>query len=308
MTRLRQCPGPVGAHTALLFFFDFSTENRYNEFGVFQGEQSVPAHRVLILESNTDFAAILRDGLEQTGKYQTSVVLSGQAAVQAMRDDGYDLAIVDAAVSDIPPGDLLPRLRKFDPYLRVVLVPPFGTELDDSWAAMDIQGILYKPFFLGQLDEQISIFIKRKVQTAPPTRVEMLRASKQEMLPALTNLFQEMSAELVALICQDELITCLERSREVRGEALTPLICDILETASRLAAFLGEPAGHFEFYSCVGQTQSLYVVTFGDDLALITVPGNGIPPGVIHLNIKRVVEELSTHVPDRERDAPWTRI
>ncbi len=253
----------------------------------------MPTRRVLILDLNTDFADILRDGLEQAGKFVISIASTGQMAVEAMRGAKYDLAIIDAAVSDVSPAGLLERLRELDPYIHIVFMPLFGKELDDSLAALDIQGILYKPFFVKQLEEQVPFFLKRKVLTAPPTRVDQVRARAHEILLLLTEFSREVSAKIVALICQDELITYLGRAHDEGGETLVQLILDNLEVANQLATFLGEPDGYFELYSYVGKTVSLYALAFDEDLSLVTVPGNGIPPGVVRLQIKRVVEKMS---------------
>jgi DNA-binding response OmpR family regulator len=260
----------------------------------------MPTRRVLILDSNTDFADILRDGLELAGKFVVSVVPTGHMAVQAVRDNEVDLAIVDVAVSDISPGGLLEQLRELDPYIRIVFVPPFGQELEDTLAALDIQGVLHKPFFVGRLAEQIAAFLKKKVLTAPPTRVEQVCAQIPAIKPLLAEFSREISAEMVALICRDELVTYLGRSHETRENKLVQLILDSLERADMLAGLLGETDGHFDLHSFVGKTTSLYAIKFDRDLSIVAILGSGIPPGVVHLQIKRVVEELTALLHDHE--------
>jgi CheY-like chemotaxis protein len=236
----------------------------------------MPTRRVLILDSNIDFANILRDGLEQSGTFLVFVASTGRAAVEAVRDNRVDLAIVDVAVAGMSPAGLLEQLRELDPYIRIVFVPPF----------------------VGQLAEQITSFSKKKVLTAPPTRVERVGAQIPRVKPLLAEFSREISAEMVALFCQDELITYLGRSHETCEKTLVQLILDNLESASRLAALLGEADGHFDLHSFVGKTTSLYAVTFDQDLSIVAVLGSGVPPGVVHLQIKRLVEDLSAVLHD----------
>jgi DNA-binding response OmpR family regulator len=264
----------------------------------------MPTHRVLILDSNTDFAAILRDGLEQTGKFVISLASTGRTAAEAIRGSEYHLAIIDADVPDMPAADLLGQLRVLDPYLRIVFVPPFGQELPDSLAKLDTQGVLHKPFFVSQLAEQIAFFLEQKVVTAPPTRVEHMQARLPEITPILAEFSRQVSAETVALICQNKLVTYLGRSPNGREDALIDLMLDDLKVASQLARFLGEPDGHFDLHSYVGKTLSLYALRFDRDLALLSILDNGVRPGVVHLQVKRAVEELSAllHDDDQQTD------
>jgi DNA-binding response OmpR family regulator len=253
----------------------------------------MPTRRVLILDSNTDFADILYDGLARSGKFEILTVTTGQMAVEAVRDNGVDLAIVDAAVSDVSPADLLEQLRALDPAIRIVFVPPFGQELDVKLAALDIQGILDKPFFVSQLAAQGASFLKRKVLTAPPTRIERLCTQLSDITPLLTAFSSEISAEMVALICGEEVVTYLGRSDETREAKLIQVILDNLEGANKLALLLGEQDGHFDLYSFVGKTTSLYAVVFDQDLSIVAILGSGVPPGVVRLQIRRVVEQVS---------------
>ena len=74
---------------------------------------------------------------------------------------------------------------------------------------------------------------------------------------------------------------------------MVPLIEDSMEVSARLSAFLGDERGHFALTSYVGEGLSLYAQAFDEDLVLVAVPGEGIPPGVVHLGLKRVVEGVS---------------
>ena len=259
-----------------------------------KGEEYVPTRRILILDPRPVFADILREGIEQAGQYVVSVAATGEMALRVLQRDSYHLAIIDVAVRDVAPADLLVELRKIDPYLHVVFIPSFGQELADPLAALDIQGVLHKPFFTNQLDRQIRGFLQKKVITAPPTRTERLREQLDWIEPMLVTFFQELSAELVALVCQEEWIVCLGNVPHMCDDTLLELLEENLQVSGRLAALLGETGQRFELLSFVGRTASFYVLPFDQEVALVAVPGNGVPQGVVHLHIKRVVESLSS--------------
>ena len=81
---------------------------------------------ILIVDNNEAFATMLREGLEQDGKYQTTVTASGDEALQALSAGEFDLAIVDLGVDD-PDGTLVARpLRQQQADLRLMLIPLMG--------------------------------------------------------------------------------------------------------------------------------------------------------------------------------------
>ena len=253
----------------------------------------MPTRNVLIVDPNVAFAEILEESLDQIGGYSVSVASTGQSAVALAQNDAFHLAIIDTLLSDSAPSDLLTHLRAIDPYLHIVFIPPFGKELEEPLAALDIQGVLHKPFIASNLDALLQSFLRQEVLTAPPSRADVVRAHVDELSPLMDDFCREVSAQLAALICQEELVVYSGRPPYDRGEPLVELILDNFEVSNRLATFLGEPEGHFDLSSYVSDTLSLYALSFGGDLTLVVVPGSSIPPGVVHLNIKRVVEEIS---------------
>jgi CheY-like chemotaxis protein len=263
----------------------------------------VPTRHVLIVDPNAAFAEILRESLEQAGAYAVSVVDTGEAAIARTQSDAFHLAVIDTMLADIEPSDLLAALREIDPFLRIAFIPPFGEELDHDLVSLDIQGILHKPFILQKLDDLVQSFLQQEVVTAPPSRADVVRGYADEIRPLMEAFQREVSARVAALICEEELISYTGRPPYEHGDPLVHLILDNFEVSDRLAAFLDEPNGHFALTSYVGDKLSLYALAFDDGLALVTVPGDGIPPGVVHLAIKRVVEGISELLATAFQDA-----
>ena len=253
----------------------------------------MPTRNVLIVDPNAAFAEILRESLEQVGAYAVSVAGTGESAMELARGNAFHLAVIDTMLVDMGPSDLLAALREVDPYLHIAFIPPFGEELEQDLALLDIQGVLHKPFIPRKLDHLVQSFLRQEVVTAPPSRADVVRGYIDEIQPLAEDFGHEVSAQVVALICQEELILYVGLPPYEQGDPLVRLILDNFEVSDRLAAFFGEPDGHFELTSYVGDKLSLYALSFDDDLVLAVVPGDKIPPGVVHLAIKRVVEGIS---------------
>lgn len=255
------------------------------------------SYRILVVDPHSGFAEILCKGLEKGGNYQAVAVPTGQEALQALREAEYQMAIVDVAVSDPGPAELVAAMRAIDPHLRVVLIPPFGQELDEELAALDIQGVLPKPFFVSRLEAQVQEFLQRSVGSEAPAGAELIREKENEIRSLLGDLCSDVSADMAALMYRGEVLVYLGSSEE-RGATLSKLMRECFDLSARLAAFLHEAEPRFELTCYVGKVSSLYVLMFGQDLALVAVPGAHIPAGAIHLSIKRTVEGISALLED----------
>ncbi|RLC63643.1 MAG: hypothetical protein DRI80_03435 [Chloroflexota bacterium] len=120
-------------------------------------------HQILIVDSNTAFATMLQESLEQGGEYRATMATSGDEALQALTAADFDLAIVDLGLSD-PDGATLARaLRQQRPDLRLMLIPLVGEEPPPELADLDVQGTLPKPFFLPELPGRIADALARPV-------------------------------------------------------------------------------------------------------------------------------------------------
>lgn len=123
---------------------------------------------VLIIDSNEAFATILKEGLEQSGEYDATVMSNGDDALQSLSTTEFDLVIVDLGLDD-PDGTTFARtLREQRPDQRMMLIPLMGEDLPSELADLEIQGILPKPFFFPELPGIIGSALGRELDTAPP--------------------------------------------------------------------------------------------------------------------------------------------
>jgi CheY-like chemotaxis protein len=122
---------------------------------------------ILIVDSNEAFATILREALDQSGEYQTTVANNGEEALAALNAGSFDLAIVDLGLSD-PDGVALARtIRHQKPDMRLMLIPIMGEDLPRAAASLKIHGILTKPFFFPELPGIVGKALGKEPEQAP---------------------------------------------------------------------------------------------------------------------------------------------
>lgn len=127
---------------------------------------------ILIVDSDEAFATILKEGLEADKTYKATIATSGEEALEAIVEQPFDMTIVDMGLSDIEGTTLVRAIREAKPAMRVMLIPLFGEELDPEAESLDIQGVLTKPFFMGDLPQKIKDAFSRPVRvglTLPPS-------------------------------------------------------------------------------------------------------------------------------------------
>ncbi len=123
--------------------------------------------RILVIDPDEGFGNMLKDGLQGTGYYEVKWVDNGKDAVKSVRAEDFDLTIMDIGVSDIAPHKLIQGLRHFKKDIRIMLIPFFGQELPDKLKALNPNGTLSKPFFVGDLPDLIDDALGRPRSERP---------------------------------------------------------------------------------------------------------------------------------------------
>lgn len=151
------------------------------------------AESILIVDSNEAFATILREALDQSGEYQTTVAKNGDEALAALTTGSFDLAIVDLGLSD-PDGVAVARtIRHQKPDMCLMLIPIMGEDLPRAAASLKIQGILTKPFFFPELPGIVGKALGKETDQAPaiaeepavPDTPPVVEAAPVEKAPAV---------------------------------------------------------------------------------------------------------------------------
>jgi len=108
-------------------------------------------HSILVVDSDDAFATILKEGLESTGEYRVSAVHAGGDALESVIEQAFDMVIVDLGLSDVEPTKVVRAIREAKPSMRLMLIPLIGQQIPDELQDMNVQGVLPKPFFVGDL-------------------------------------------------------------------------------------------------------------------------------------------------------------
>ena len=129
----------------------------------------MPPH-ILIADPDEAFGLMLKQVLELNGSYSAEHVSSGSLALASIGSRRPDLVIIDMMLADIALATLIGAIRESVPQSRFMLIPLDGAHPADNTAIGD-NGTLSKPFFIGDLAEQIAAALGTEVKplvTMPP--------------------------------------------------------------------------------------------------------------------------------------------
>jgi CheY-like chemotaxis protein len=123
---------------------------------------------ILVVDSEEGFGLMLKEGLENSGHYNARCVHTGSDTLNVIGSDDFDLIIVDMGLQDMSAIGLVQTIRKANIDQRIMMIPLMGQDLPEKAIALNINGILTKPFFVGDLPDLIDDAIGRRRSPAPP--------------------------------------------------------------------------------------------------------------------------------------------
>jgi CheY-like chemotaxis protein len=264
-------------------------------------EEENVSHRVLIVDPNQAFATMLQQSLEEGGDYSATAVGSGREALRAVSARNYDLAIIDMGLQDVEGPSLIRRLRGDHPELRLLVIPIAGEDIPEELSDVQLQGALPKPFFLPELPDRIGAALSTPFGGAapapgassssppppPPAPVE----EPPDLQMHLMQLLQEMRAQAVILIRDEELVAHTSRLPLDEVEALAAIIHESWNTSARVAQILGKEQLRFE-QSIEGDEHLLYSLALSPEVILSVVVEGHVPLGMIRHRAKETAEGI----------------
>ena len=264
------------------------------------------AQRILVVDGNVAFATMLKEMLEAEGGYQVRVAPGGSAALSILERDRFDLTIVDMDLDPEEMGyrDLIRRVRRALPGMRLVLIPLMGQAVPAEAYELNVQGTLSKPFFADDLLPRIAAALSAPLAAAPPPAVPPAparRAATSEprshIQELLLDLARETRADLVAVLSlqgSGRVVSHVGNPGREEAEALAGLSLAALQAAQRLARFLGQPDLPFEHNMFESQSFRLYILSLPGNLALLLATPLGAPLGAVRQNMRRTGRELAS--------------
>ena len=126
--------------------------------------------KILLLTTPASFGELIRQSLEETGRYQVAFVTTGAEAIGNSNHAQFGLAIVDAEVEDVPIAELMGSLSLACPGIKFILIPLENRAGDSLLSNMPVHDYLMKPFYLPDLLEMVDRALPSKVEEADPTQ------------------------------------------------------------------------------------------------------------------------------------------
>jgi DNA-binding response OmpR family regulator len=117
---------------------------------------------ILVVDSDEGFGLMLKEGLENSSYYQAQCVHTGSDALQSVVEEPFDLVIIDMALTDMTPDKLIQAMREAKNGMKIMVIPFIGQTVPDSIQALDINGVLTKPFFVGDLPDLVDEAMGRR--------------------------------------------------------------------------------------------------------------------------------------------------
>ncbi len=126
--------------------------------------------RVLIVDSNVSFVVKVKQALQDTGRYEVTVFATGQAALEHLRRQAQDVAVVDFGLRDMDGPGLIEKLRAVQPDLAIIAIPTEVYRVPD-W--LRVNGALKKPYRARELDPILQDALDQRAK-APPAKTATL--------------------------------------------------------------------------------------------------------------------------------------
>lgn len=117
---------------------------------------------ILYVEDDESLAFVTRDNLEQQG-YEITYCRDGKEAEEAIRNGGFDLALLDVMLPETDGFSLAESIRKFDKQTPIIFLTAKSLK-EDKLHGLKIGGDDYitKPFSIEELMLKIDIFLRRR--------------------------------------------------------------------------------------------------------------------------------------------------
>jgi DNA-binding response OmpR family regulator/predicted regulator of Ras-like GTPase activity (Roadblock/LC7/MglB family) len=126
--------------------------------------------RVLVVDPNTGFAALVAGELERLG-HEVVICQEGYEAYRAAQALVPDLALLDIGLQEPDAPALARTLRLQNPELRLMLIAAADEQVSLVDGSPSIQGVLPRPFFLPDLPGRIEAVLAAPLGVSKPDEV-----------------------------------------------------------------------------------------------------------------------------------------
>lgn len=278
------------------------------------------ATRVLVVDSNREFAILIRQSLEDSQRFSVWVANSAGEALTLVGQREFDLCVLDFGLPDSSPQDFLAHLRARFPEIVVVAIPVPSEIDEDELQSLNVNAVLEKPFYLPQLASiltdamnQSPYFsrLSRSVLKKPVLLSEKHRPSPSRSEPELPAWLSDVDAVRSALssaLGRGDVESCLL----VKDRYPLAFVGDLRRSQARELAeliasrFNEEPSGSVARYlepTSTGEPRLLFAQTLGERAILALVLRS--PSSLVSARRQAaiVAQALLGHTPEDLADA-----
>ncbi len=118
--------------------------------------------KALIVEDNQDLSQLISEALREED-YGTDIASDGKSALRMIKNQIYDVMILDHNLSDITGLTLLKRINPIRPALKTVMISAYADNSVIKMARkLGVYDFLEKPFYIEKLVKVVNKAIEKK--------------------------------------------------------------------------------------------------------------------------------------------------
>lgn len=115
---------------------------------------------ILVASPDNQICEQIRSNLEEGGRYSVQAAGSSHEAIRFANRKYFDLAILDAELTDLPLLQLTHELLELQPALKILLYPPENNPQHPAILGLSVNGYLKKPFFAPELSQYLKDLLR----------------------------------------------------------------------------------------------------------------------------------------------------
>ncbi len=273
--------------------------------------------RILVVDPNEAFATLLSEELQRQ-QYDVTMFYSGSEVLAAARKRTPDLVVLDMALEDPGALELAQELRAYDARIRLMLIPFMGETLVPEAEALQVQGVLSKPFFIPDLPAMIEQALQSPLPgevSAPPApepepelaevhvggqalteavagfSPQVFETHRREVQRQMGDLLDELGAEGVLLTHDDTLVVWVGRLDNDGAAVIGRAVADSWCRSTEIAAVLGAAHTRLEL-SLTSDDSNLYALSVSTNLILTVVARGAAALGLVRHRARRAANAI----------------
>ena len=253
----------------------------------------MPVKRILIVDDEPKVGFFLKETLESLGRgYSVSHVESGEAALDEMTRQPYELVVTDLRMPGMSGLDLLGRVQEMAPDTRTILITAYGNgDVESETRRLNAARYFTKPFPIDEFTAAVQNMLDDQSSDAPVLSRDRLDRIDQR----LSDLRFEVGAQCILLADRrGQLLSEVGLTDSLSPDELAELMGGGFDSLFQVAQHLHE--GHaFNLTYHEGVRYDIYAANVGDHLFLTLVfdrRQGASRIGMVWLYTKRAIQDL----------------